>query len=151
MISAATHIDPPAVAATLTRPPREAAIRFAEHLTQATGTDPTASLPQAQRRIESVAERAGASVGPEGRTERSRHIAEEFVAAAFLEPLLAQIRESSTAAEPFAPTTAEKRFGPLLDQRIAHNVVRGARFPLVDRIQQQLLRSPGAGGTSHVA
>ena len=47
-------------------------------------------------------------------------------------------RESSMAAGPFAPGDAERRFGPMLDQQLADRITRTARFPLIDRIEQQI-------------
>jgi hypothetical protein len=35
---------------------------------------------------------------------------------------------------PFAPTAAEHRFGPLLDQEIADRIANATHFPLIDAI-----------------
>lgn len=79
--------------------------------------------------------------------ERARSAAEDFVAQALVKPVLSMIREHSQAAEPFAPTRAEKAFGGLMDEQIARGVVRASNFPLVDRLAQDLMRG-GEGVTA---
>lgn len=65
-----------------------------------------------------------------------RKAATEFVSTAFIRPVLSQLRESPLrpSGGPFAENSAEKRFGPLLDERIADNVTKAARFPLIQTI-----------------
>lgn len=78
-----------------------------------------------------------------GDAERARDAAERLVSATFIEPLLAQMRESSQAAPPFAPTQAEKQLRALADTMTAQRIVRAARMPLVDRIAADLMaRTP---------
>lgn len=94
--------------------------------------------------------------GPLGRkTEtpeaQAKDAAERFVATALVAPVLKELRETNNAAEPFAPTQGEKQFRSLLDQQVALNVVRGAQFPLVDRLAQHLLRSSGSAGAEPAA
>ena len=48
---------------------------------------------------------------------------------------------NSQAADPFGPTDAEKRFGPMLDAMISDRIAEAASFPLTDIITQRLLRS----------
>ena len=74
---------------------------------------------------------------------RSREAAEKLVARALLEPLLARARESGWAAEPFAPTRAEKQFRGLVDARVAEEVVRRGNFEIVERIADTLERAGG--------
>lgn len=74
---------------------------------------------------------------------RSREAAEKLVARALLEPLLARARESGWAAEPFAPTRAEKQFRGLVDAQVAEEVVRRGNFEIVNRIAETLERSGG--------
>ena len=69
---------------------------------------------------------------------RARESAEQIVASSLVQPILASIREQSRAEGPFAPSTAEKRFGPMLDQHLADRIVRKANFPLVDRLERHL-------------
>ncbi len=84
------------------------------------------------------ASNAGSSV-----EERAREAAASFVATVFVAPVFKMLRESGGAAPPFAPTNAEKQFQSMLDSRLSEDVVRSARFPLVDRIAADLLRAGG--------
>lgn len=77
--------------------------------------------------------RVGASA-PDSALEGAR----ELVAIALVQPALASLREHSQAAEPFAPTTAEKQFGAILDARRAQEIVRAKGFPLVDAVAARL-------------
>ncbi|HWB20958.1 MAG TPA: hypothetical protein VG711_11705 [Phycisphaerales bacterium] len=63
-----------------------------------------------------------------------RDSASKLVSSAFLLPLLQEVRDSTMAVGPFAPGIAEKRFGPMLDQRIADAVASSPNFPLVNAI-----------------
>ena len=81
--------------------------------------------------------------------ERARRVAEDFVAAAFIEPVLKQLRESNTGAAPFAPGPGEQQFRGLMDAQVARQISRAARFPLVNRLAHDLLKksattAPGA-------
>jgi hypothetical protein len=67
-----------------------------------------------------------------------RKASQQLVAAALVEPALASMREGSTAVEPFAPTTAEKRFGPMLDSMLADRIVGASNFELPKMIERQL-------------
>ncbi|GIK18508.1 MAG: hypothetical protein AMXMBFR77_00840 [Phycisphaerales bacterium] len=106
-------------------------------------TDPL--LADAQRTFAeslSIAERR-----PDGTRASARETAEKLVAITFVEPVLKRQRESDGAAPPFAPGPGEKQFRALLDSRVAHDIVRAARLPIVDRLAHDLLRrSVGAGG-----
>jgi hypothetical protein len=65
-----------------------------------------------------------------------RKAATEFVSTAFIRPVLSQLRESPLrpSTGPFAANAAEKRFGPLLDERISDSVTKAAKFPLIETI-----------------
>lgn len=81
--------------------------------------------------------------------DRAREAAEEFVAVALVEPILRELRESSDAAPPFAPTRGEKQFRALLDAQLSREIARASRFPLVDRLVSDLRRvTDRKGGTS---
>lgn len=80
--------------------------------------------------------------------EKARAAAEQFVAIALVQPLLKQLRETSTAAPPFAPTEGEKQFQGLYDAEIAQRMVKAAHFPLVDRLAEQLTRRPQSKQTA---
>jgi len=78
--------------------------------------------------------------------EQARAGAEQFVAIAMIQPLLKQWRESNAAAPPFAPSQGEKQFQSLFDGQIAQQIARASRFPLVERVAEQLLlrtKKPG--------
>lgn len=75
----------------------------------------------------------------EQREKESREAAESMIARLFLEPVLHSARENSQAAPPFAPTDAEKQFGSFIDARVALDVVKAARLPIVDRLARDLL------------
>jgi Rod binding domain-containing protein len=70
---------------------------------------------------------------------RAREAAELLVSSTLVEPILKQARENNNAAPPFGPTQAEKQFGGILDHRLAHEMVSGSNFPLVDRLARDLL------------
>lgn len=76
--------------------------------------------------------------------QEAREAAEGLVAIALVQPLLAAARESSEAAEPFAPTEAEKRFGSFIDADRARQLVRSGRFGIVDRLARDLLQQTRA-------
>lgn len=69
----------------------------------------------------------------------AREAAADFVAAALVEPVLKELRNSNQAAAPFAPGTGEKQFRGLMDAQMARRVTRAANFALVDRVAQMLL------------
>lgn len=78
----------------------------------------------------------------------ARDAAQQFVAMTFIQPLMKEIRESSNAAAPFAPTQGEKMFGAMLDEQIAHDIVRASDWALIDRIEADLLRTGQSVPTS---
>ncbi len=70
--------------------------------------------------------------------QEAREAASQFVATAFIMPVLKMMHDTPFATEPFAPNSAQKRFMPMLDWQIADRVTSSANFPLVDRIVQQM-------------
>lgn len=78
--------------------------------------------------------------------DEARDAAERLVAATLIEPLLKSMRASNNAAEPFAPTQAEKQLQALADTATAHDLVRKANFPIVDRMARDLLAKSEATG-----
>ncbi len=69
----------------------------------------------------------------------ARRSAEQMVASLFVQPLLDMALESN-AEGPFAPGQGEKgEVGPLLNQRLADEIVRKARLPLVDAVVDRVL------------
>ncbi len=73
------------------------------------------------------------------RSDRARQAAEQLVASTLVKPILQSLRESNNAAGPFAPTQADKQFGPLLDAQLADKIVSASKFDLVDRLHQDML------------
>jgi hypothetical protein len=74
--------------------------------------------------------------------------AEQLVATTFVVPLLKRFRESSNAAAPFAPTSAEKSLRSLADTNLAESIVRKSNWPLVDRLAQRMLSKGGSATTT---
>lgn len=100
-----------------------------------------------QEQFASILSRAAERWGTTGAAPpapASRRAAQELVAVALVQPLLAQLRDADAAAEPFAMTPAQRQFRALLDASVALEIVRAARWPLVDRVAEQL-----AGRTAH--
>jgi hypothetical protein len=79
-----------------------------------------------------------AAVEARRRTE-AREAAELLVSTTFVEPVFKQMRESERTAPPFAPSEGEKQFRALLDTRLAQEMVKSARWGLVDRVARDLL------------
>lgn len=108
-------------------------------LTSAFGASPSASAPGAVGTFDALLGRA-VDRAPQATTEaEATRTAEALVADIFIKPLLASVRNSSTAPPPFAPTQAEKQFGGMLDATVARDVVHAARLPIVDRLARDLL------------
>ena len=76
--------------------------------------------------------------------ELARRTAQDFVAAALIEPILKQLRETSSAAPPFAPGPAEKQFRGIADAQVARQIAQVSRFAIVDQVARNLLRSASA-------
>jgi Rod binding domain-containing protein len=110
-----------------------------------TGVPPIANLPsQIWSMTSPLAGKGdfqGILRGLSGAQERgaARVAAAQLVASTFIMPVLAELREGSFLAGPFARGFAERQFQPLLDQQIADQVTGGASLPLVDVIVSRLL------------
>ena len=79
------------------------------------------------------------------REDKARDTAREFVAVAFIEPILKQLRSSQIGGElapPLGPGPGEKQFRSLADAQVARQLVRAGNWPLVDRIAKSLRRKP---------
>lgn len=74
---------------------------------------------------------------------KAREAAQDFVAIAFVMPILKQLRESNKAAPPFGPGPGEKQFRSMADAQTAQQIVRGANFPIVDRIASDIAKVKG--------
>ncbi len=80
--------------------------------------------------------------------DKATQAARDFVAVAFIQPVMKQLRETDNAAAPFAAGPAEKKFRSLLDASHAQHLVKAANFPLVDRIASDILRAGNRAGAS---
>lgn len=107
-------------------------------LTALTAAEAPSSANQADQFVELV-ERARKGLG----SEEIREAAEQLVSATFITPVLSQVRESSMAAPPFAPTQGEKQFGAMLDQRLADEIVKSSRLPMVERLTREFSARAG--------
>lgn len=75
--------------------------------------------------------------------QRARKSAEDFVAQALVQPLLARLRESSQAGPPFGPGPGQRAFQGMIDASFAQKLVRNQRWDLVARIEQRLVERGG--------
>jgi Rod binding domain-containing protein len=84
-------------------------------------------------------ERALRAGGHGKEADEARRVAQQLVAETFIKPVLKQVRETRLIADRFAPGDAERRFGPLLDERIADRMTQREGFPLVDAVADHLM------------
>lgn len=113
-------------------------------LMSVTGSSARSTLDRADfAAILGIADRVAAGPAPTG-AESARAAAEEFVARVFIEPVLAEVRNSNTLPPPFGPGPGEKQFAGLIDAKRAMDMVRSADWPIVERLTRDLTR--GAGG-----
>lgn len=75
--------------------------------------------------------------------EQARSSAETLVAQTLIAPLLAQLRDTNHAAEPFGVSEAEKRLGPVFDEKIATQMVQRMKLPMVEQVERSLLKRSG--------
>ena len=78
--------------------------------------------------------------GGERKLKTVREQSRKLVAEAFIAPILAKVRETNQAAEPFGTTDVEKRFGPIFDRAVADAMVRPDRFPMVESVERYMLQ-----------
>ncbi len=74
----------------------------------------------------------------EGKAKQLREVTAQFVATAFLMPMLKQVREDPFKTEMFHGGQGEKVFGAQLDQTLADRIAQSPAFPLVDRLYDHL-------------
>ena len=77
--------------------------------------------------------------------EQAKDAARQLVSIALVQPLLSQLRETSQAAPPFAPTSAERQFRAMSDAQLAQDIVKASNFPLVDVLARQMLAKLDGG------
>lgn len=111
------------------------------------GASPTAPTSAEQEDFAAILGRhnVGHAAGTSSREKSARKASEEFVSIALIQPILAEARESTMAAEPFAPSSSEKQLQSLQDAALAQRITSAAHFPLIDRLTRDLLK---AGVTS---
>ncbi len=80
----------------------------------------------------------GALPASGGGASSPRETAERFVSMALVEPVLAQLRETSRAAAPFGPSRHERQFASMLDAAVSREIVRSSGWGLVDRIERTM-------------
>lgn len=83
--------------------------------------------------------------------DQAKDAARQLVSIALVQPLLAQLRETSQAAPPFAPTSAERQFRAMSDAQLAQDIVKAGNFPLIDVLARQMLARSDGGTRSDAA
>lgn len=106
---------------------------------------------------QSVAARAGGAANktasemtPDEKKAQSRQAAQDFVAVAFIQPILKQLRNSSIGGElppPLGPGPGEKQFRTLADTQVARQLARAGNWPLVDTLTKNLQSGAGSPGS----
>ena len=73
---------------------------------------------------------------------QARQVAQDFVAVAFVQPILKNLRNSHMGAElppPLGPGPGEKQFRTLADTQVSRQLVKATNWPLVDTLTRTLL------------
>jgi Rod binding domain-containing protein len=83
--------------------------------------------------------------------EAVRQAAAQLVSSTFIMPVLQSMHDSPFLEAPFAPSYAEKRFQPLLDQQVADRLTSAAQFPLIDVIVDRLMGPAKTSETTDTA
>lgn len=89
----------------------------------------------------SQAKRADAGAIDPGRLDQARTAAEQFVATAFVVPMLAQMRNDPFRSDLFHGGFAEDAFQGQLDTILADRMTQRADLPLVDSILDYILNT----------
>ena len=76
---------------------------------------------------------------PEGKIKQA---AEQLVATALVQPILASMTSTPFREGPFAPGSVEKRFTPLLHRHLSDRIVSSSNFGLVNALTEQLTPRP---------
>jgi len=80
-----------------------------------------------------------AGAGHEDVVEDVDSAARQLVASTFIVPLLSSMRESPFAVEPFGPTMAERRMGPMRDQQVADRMLGQVDWSIIDSVKRSIL------------
>jgi Rod binding domain-containing protein len=118
-------------------------VRDSSPLAAKLGLPPKSDLKRSQESFLSVLGKKVDDTEARTPAEKAREVAEQYVSIALVQPMLKQLRETSNAAPPFAPTQAEKQFRALSDADLAQQIVKAKQFPLVDRLARDLLDRGG--------
>lgn len=92
-----------------------------------------------QRTFDQILARAGTG-GAETTSpqEKAREAARQLVAISLVQPVLKQMRASTSAEPPFGPSKAEQSMRALADAELAQRVVSAEHWPLIDRLAERL-------------
>ena len=77
----------------------------------------------------------------QARVDQARKAAEQFVASAFMLPMLEQMRNDPLRSDLFHSGFAEEAFQSQFDTILADRITSGSSFPLVDSILDYVLRN----------
>jgi len=80
-----------------------------------------------------------AKVDPAERRQKAIEAATQLVSTAFILPVLEEMQEGVFRGDMFEAGLVEKRFAPLLNQRIADRIATASNFPLVDALVNHLV------------
>ena len=121
-------------------PPIPGSERTSPSLREQLGTEPTFAESLLRSRQQGYASAFGREdLSGLDQAAKARKTAEDFVAIAFIQPMLKEFRSSSNAPPPFGAGPAEKQFRQIADAQFARDLVKAKRFALVDSIAQRLM------------
>lgn len=101
---------------------------------------------QGQRSFERALGRAQAGDGaPKSKQDEARAAAEELVARALVQPILARMRESRDTAEPFGQSEVERAFGSISDAQFADRLTKSGNWTLVDAVAKHIMNAGKMG------
>lgn len=120
----------------------DAALRAArEEMARPAAAEAAKSDPSTQPVDAAAAARETAVAERLAARAEARTAAEQMVATLFVQPMLDAGLERPTTG-PMAPGSGEKAFGPLLNQRLADEVVEASSIGLVDAVVDSLVGPP---------
>ncbi len=71
---------------------------------------------------------------------QARQAAADLISVSLVKPILAQLRASTMAAEPFKPGLWEKQFAPMIDAAWSDNLVNSSNWDIVDAVARRLMK-----------
>lgn len=96
---------------------------------------------QSQRSFDQALGRAQGRAPSRDKQDEARAAAEELVSRALVQPILAKLRESRDAAEPFGPSEVERAFGSISDAQFADRLTKSGNWPLVDSVARHIINA----------